>query len=82
MGAADLNRDGLSADQVFFLAYAQLSASKETEPALRRVVLADVHAPSEYRVDTVRNLDSWYSAFAIPATAKLYLSPGDRVRIW
>jgi predicted metalloendopeptidase len=81
-GRDDLSSDGFSGDQIFFLAYAQMCASKETETLLRRVVLTDVHSPNEYRADTVRNLDSWYAAFAIPATAKLYLAPIDRVRIW
>jgi len=82
-GAAGLGRDGFTGDQVFFLAYAQNYASKRTEAALRMAILMDpTHSPPEYRADTVRNLDGWYSAFAVPATAKLYLAPAGRVRIW
>ena len=52
------------------------------EPALRRRVLTDGHAPPEYRADTVRNLDAWYVAFGVKDDQRLYLAPGDRVRVW
>jgi len=52
------------------------------EPALRRQVITDGHAPSEYRVDTVRNLDGWYRAFAVQPGEALYLAPEARVPVW
>jgi putative endopeptidase len=36
----------------------------------------------EYRADTVRNPDAWYGAFGVKSGQKLYLAPGDRVRVW
>ena len=45
-------------------------------------VMTDVHAPDEFRAVTVRNLDAWYAAFEVQPGEKLYLAPGDRVRIW
>jgi len=30
----------------------------------------------------VRNIDAWYSAFAVQPTDRLYLRPEERVRIW
>ena len=45
-------------------------------------ILTDGHAPSQYRALTVRNLDPWYSAFHVASGDKLYLAPGDRVRVW
>jgi putative endopeptidase len=74
--------DGFSGDQQFFLAYVQSKKSKIREAALRRQVLTNEHAPSEYRADTVRNLDPWYEAFSVMKGERLYLSPEDRVRIW
>ena len=50
--------------------------------AVQRQVLTDEHAPGQFRAATVRNLDSWYTAFPIQAGEKLYLAPTDRVRIW
>ena len=73
---------GFSAEQLFFISYAQSWQQKIREPALRRQLITDGHAPAEYRADTVRNLDPWYAAFKVPAGAKLYLAPGERVRVW
>jgi putative endopeptidase len=75
-------QEGLSGDQQFFLAYAQSFAGKEREATIRQEVLADSHSPVQYRVFTVRNLDSWYGAFDVEPREKLYLAPADRVRIW
>jgi predicted metalloendopeptidase len=75
-------QEGLSGDQQFFLAYAQSFAGKEREATIRQEVLADSHSPVQYRVFTVRNLDSWYGAFDVQLGEKLYLAPADRVRIW
>jgi len=75
-------QDGISTDQQFFLSYAQSWRDKIREPLLRQLVLTDEHSPSEYRADCVRNLDAWYSAFNVQPEDKLYLAPGDRVRVW
>jgi predicted metalloendopeptidase len=73
---------GLSGDQQFFLSFAQSWMQKIREPALRRRLLTDGHAPAEYRADTVRNLDPWYAAFAVRPGQKLYLAPAARVHVW
>jgi len=75
-------QDGFSGDQQFFLAFGQNWRSKEREAALREEVMTDVHAPDEFRADSVRNLEAWYAAFDIQPGEKLYLAPADRVRIW
>lgn len=75
-------KDGFTADQQFFIAFAQAWGEKEREAALREQVMADEHAPAQYRADTVRNLDTWYAAFDVAPGAKLYLAPPDRVQIW
>ncbi|HTX24869.1 MAG TPA: M13 family metallopeptidase [Steroidobacteraceae bacterium] len=74
--------DGFTGDQQFFLSFAQSWRRKTREPALRQQIITDGHAPSEYRADTVRNLDPWYAAFHVTAGERLYLAPPDRVRIW
>jgi putative endopeptidase len=73
---------GLTGDQQFFIAFAQSWRSKVREPALRQQILGDGHSPSEYRADTVRNLDPWYDAFDVKPGQALYLAPADRVRVW
>lgn len=73
---------GFTGDQQFFIAYGQNWGSKEREAALRQQVLTDPHAPAQYRTDTVRNVDGWYTAFDVKPGETLYLAPAERVRIW
>lgn len=73
---------GLTGDQRFFLAFAQGWRTKMRDKALRARVAGDVHAPAMFRVQTVRNLDPWYQAFAVAPGQKLYLAPERRVQIW
>jgi putative endopeptidase len=75
-------QEGFSGDQQFFVAFAQVWASKSRDAALRQRVMTDSHSPPQYRVATVRNLDAWYSAFDVKPGEKLYLAPPDRVLIW
>jgi putative endopeptidase len=73
---------GLTGDQQFFVSFAQMWRAKFREPALRRTLLTNGHAPGAYRALTVRNLDAWYDAFGVRPGDALYLAPADRVRIW
>jgi putative endopeptidase len=73
---------GYTGDQQFFIAFAQNYASKEREGALRQQIMGDPHSPGEYRADTVRNLDPWYSAFDVKPGQTLYLDPKDRIHLW
>jgi len=75
-------QDRFSGDEQFFIAFGQNYASKSREAALRQQVMTDVHSPAEYRADTVRNIDAWYTSFSIKPGEKLYLAPEDRVRVW
>ena len=81
-GAEAPVQDGFSGDQQFFIAFAQNYEGKARENALRQQVLTDPHSPSQYRADTVRNLDAWYPAFKVQPGETLYLAPEDRVKIW
>lgn len=74
--------DGFTADQRFYLGWAQNYRSKYREAALRRAVLTGVHSPGMYRAQTVRNQDPWYGAFDVKAGQGLHLAPADRVKIW
>ena len=81
-GGAAPTAGGFSGEQLFFLSYAQAWRRKYREPELRRRLVTDSHAPAQYRAATVRNLDAWYEAFKVVPGQKLYLAPGDRVRVW
>lgn len=75
--------DGLTGDQRFFLAWAQVWQRKYREDALIQRLTSDPHSPSEFRVNgVVRNFDEWYEAFDVQPEDALYLAPEDRVRIW
>jgi predicted metalloendopeptidase len=76
------NVDGFTADQQFFIAFAQGWRTKLRPEALRKALVGDGHAPPEYRGDTVRNVDAWYRAFEPKPGQGLFLAPGDRVRVW
>jgi len=75
--------DGLTGDQRFFLAWAQVWRGQYREGTLRERVLTDPHSPYEFRVNgAVRNIDAWYRAFNVQPGDALYLPPEQRVRIW
>ncbi|HZP21876.1 MAG TPA: M13 family metallopeptidase [Terriglobales bacterium] len=81
-GKAAPQQDGFSGDQQFFIAFGQNYAGKGRDAALRQQVMVDSHSPSQYRADTVRNIDAWYSSFDVKPGETLYLAPDERVRIW
>jgi putative endopeptidase len=75
--------DGFTGVQRLFLGFAQVWRGLRRDEAVRRQVVSDPHSPNEFRANgPVRNMDEWYRAFDVAATAKLYLPPGQRVRIW
>ena len=75
--------DGLSGDQRFFLAYAQVWREKYRDGSLRELVMSDVHSPSRFRVNgPLPNIDVWYEAFQVKPGDKMYIAPEERVRIW
>jgi putative endopeptidase len=75
--------DGLTGDQRFFLAWAQVWRSMQREEMGRQRLQTDPHSPEEFRVNgAVRNMDAWYEAFGVTPDDELYLAPEDRVRIW
>jgi putative endopeptidase len=73
---------GYSGDQRFFIAYGQAWATKMRDEQLRQRIATDGHAPGNFRAQTVRNLDPWYTAFKVGPGQKLYLAPEKRVKVW
>jgi putative endopeptidase len=69
-------------DRQFFIGFARSWRGKTTEEALRKQIANNDHAPENYRIATVRNLDAWYEAFDVRPGQRLYLEPGKRVHIW
>ncbi len=74
---------GLTGDQRFFLAYAQVWKSKAREDSLRNQVTTDPHSPGRYRtIAPLRNVDAWYDAFNVGPGDAMYIAPEKRVHIW
>jgi predicted metalloendopeptidase len=75
--------DGLTGDQRFFMAYAQMRNEKSREEYLVKQLKTDPHSPGRYRINgAVRNFDPWYAAFDVKPGDAMYLPPERRVRIW
>ncbi|NNC58478.1 MAG: M13 family metallopeptidase [Erythrobacter sp.] len=75
--------DGLTGDQRFFIAWAQVWRSQQREENYRQRLRTDSHSPEEYRTNgVVRNMEEWYEAFGVTPEHALYLPPEQRVRIW
>lgn len=74
--------DGLTGDQRFFLAWAQVWKEKRTEESMLNQLRAGTHAPGRYRALAPRNHDAWYKAFDVQPGDALYLPPEERVKIW
>ena len=75
--------DGLTGDQRFFLAWAQVWKAKYRDEALVNLIKSNPHSPAMYRINgPLRNMDEWYRAFDVKQGDKLYVAPTDRVRIW
>jgi predicted metalloendopeptidase len=75
--------DGLSADQRFYMGWAQGWKAKEREESLRQQVMTNVHSPEMYRANgPVRNIPEFYAAFGVKEGDKLFLAPERRVKIW
>jgi len=75
--------DGMSADQRFYIGYAQSWLSKTRDAALIELVKSNPHSPEKYRVNgVVVHMPSFYDAFAVKRGDKMYLRPEDRVTLW
>lgn len=74
--------DGVTGDQRFFLAWAQVWREKRTEESMLNQLRGGTHAPGRYRALAPRNHDAWYEAFNVQPEDALYLPPEKRVRIW
>ena len=75
--------DGLTGDQRFFLAYAQVWRTKAREDSVRRQLATDPHSPAMFRAFApLRNVQGWYDAWGVKAGDKLYIAPEQRAKIW
>ena len=75
--------DGFSAEQRFFLSFAQVWRIKMKEEATRQRIQGDVHSPAMWRVNgPVTNFTPWYTAFGVKEGDKMYKPEADRIKVW
>jgi putative endopeptidase len=79
----DKDVNGFSADQRFFLSYANVWAQNIREQEMIRLTKVDVHSLGKYRINgPLPNLEVFYKAFNVTKDNKLFIAPEKRAIIW
>jgi putative endopeptidase len=75
--------DGMTAEQRFYIGFAQSWLGKRRDESTIAQVKSDPHSPEKYRTDgVVVHMPSFYSAFSVAPADKMYRAPEDRVTLW
>ncbi len=75
--------EGMSGDQRFFFAWAQVWRAKVRPEEMRRRIATDPHSPAEFRCNQIlRNFTPFYDAFGLTEKDALWLDQQSRVQIW
>ena len=81
-GLAPAPKDGFTAAQRFYIAYATLWGQNIRDEEIERLTKLDVHSLGKWRVNaTLRNLQTFYDAFGITDGA-MFMPEDERVIIW
>ncbi len=76
-------KDGFTADQRFFIAYAGVWGQNITDQEIRNRVKRDPHALGEWRVNgALPHIDAWYKAFGVKEGDKLFIPKANRLDLW
>jgi putative endopeptidase len=79
--AATKKIDGFTPQQRFFIAFAQVWCSNQTEQSLRVSAKTDPHSPGKFRTDgSVQNFDAFGKAFGCKQGTPMY--PATSCRVW
>ncbi|ACB75094.1 M13 family metallopeptidase [Opitutus terrae] len=75
--------DGFTAEQRFFISWAQQWRTQFRDDALRLQVARDPHAPGNIRAfGPLVNFQPFYDAFAVKEGDRMWRSPAQRAKIW
>ena len=75
--------DGFTPAQRFYLAYARVWACNSTPEYTAMLVNSDVHSPARLRVmAALPMIDTWYEAFGIKSTDKMFIPQEKRALVW
>ena len=76
-------KDGLTADQRFFHAYAGVWAGNITDEEIRNRTKSDSHSLGRWRVNgALPHIDAWYEAFGIKEGDKMFIPKSERLQLW
>ena len=76
-------KDGLTADQRFFHAYAGVWAGNITEEEIRNRTKSDPHSLGRWRVNgALPHINAWYEAFGIKEGDKMFIPESERLQLW
>ena len=82
-GGIQEEMDGFTANQRFFLAYANVWANNIRDEEIVRRTMEDPHSLGKYRVNaTLPHIDGFIEAFNIKPGDKMYVAPEERAHIW
>jgi putative endopeptidase len=75
--------DGFTAEQRFFISWAQLWRAAYREDAMREKVARGPHAPGNFRATgPLVNLPEFFAAFGIKESDPMWRKPEERAKIW
>ena len=75
--------DGFTADQRFFIAYAQVWAGNIRDEEIIRRTKEDPHSLGKWRVNgTLPHITPFINAFKVKSGDQMYLAPDERANIW
>jgi putative endopeptidase len=75
--------DGMTADQRFYIGFAQSWLGKSRDESTIAQVKSDPHSPEKYRTNgVVIHMPTFYSAFAVTPADKMFIPPESRVTLW
>ena len=76
-------KNGLTADQRFFHAYAGVWAGNITEAEIRNRTKSNPHSLGRWRVNgALPHIDAWYEAFGVKEGDKMFIPKQERLELW
>lgn len=82
-GKSDGTIDGFTADQRFFLSWAQVWRAKMRPEAQADQIQIDPHSPGKFRCNgPLTNMQEFYTIFGVKQGDKMYRAEADRAKIW
>ena len=77
------DKDNLTPEQRFFIAYAGVWAGNITEAEIRNRTKSDPHALGRWRVNgALPHIDAWYDAFSVKEGDKMFIPKEQRLHLW